>query len=121
MKTLLKQVEKLLLISFTTACIVHFLFIGYSILFPELPETKVYNVDLKDIEFPLVFKLCVHDLLNPKKRFKDLGYGSFFAFYRGQSMYNHTLYGWSGHTENGSSLGSIKSRYFFSDSCNVCA
>ena len=108
-----KHAKKLLLISFTTACFIHFLLIGYSIIFPELPETKVYNVDLKDIEFPLVYKLCFYDLLNPKKRFQELGYGDIWDFYRGRSMYNNTLYGWSGHTKNGSSLESMKSMYVF--------
>ena len=108
----LLKVDKILLILFSFACFIHLCSVGYNHIFLELPDTKVYNLDLKDIEFPLVYKLCVHDLINPKKRFRELGYDNIWGLYRGQSMYNNTLYGWSGHTENGSTLGSIKSMFF---------
>ena len=60
----MKRIETLLNIFFMVACITHVSFIGYYTINPELPEIKIYSKPLKDIEFPLVFRLCTNKLLN---------------------------------------------------------
>ena len=37
-----------------------------------------------------------------------MGYESDVAFFKGKSMYNESLYGWSGHTENGSTISNVE-------------
>ena len=42
------------------------------------------------------------------ERYKQFGYSSSYGFYRGQSLYNQSLVGWNGHTEDGETLGTIE-------------
>ena len=60
----MKRIETFLNIFFMIACITHVSFIGYYSINPVLPEIKIYSKPLKDIEFPLVFRLCTNKLLN---------------------------------------------------------
>ena len=89
-------------------CAVHIGLNGYYILHPQLPDIKVYEVDLKDMDFPLTFKLCATEVKNSYKRYTDLGYTNEFQFFMGKSSYNNTLYGWNGHTPNGSTVGDFE-------------
>ena len=74
----------------------------------------------KEIEFPLFFRICLNDLYDNERdveleldnvnveRYKQFGYSSSYGFYRGQSLYNQSLVGWNGHTEDGETLGTIE-------------
>ena len=76
---------------------------------PPLPNVKHYEQNLNRIEFPLIFKFCfLHREL--VYFLKDLGYDGILNFYHGQSRYNSSLYGWNGHTLNGRTKGSVKSK-----------
>ena len=95
---------------FVIICLVHISSITYFLIYPEFPDIKIYKRDLSDIEFPLSFKICVSDVNGADKRYKTFGYRNDFNFFSGNSMYNSSIYGWSGHTENGSSLDTVKSK-----------
>ena len=97
----MSKVATFLNTSFSIACIVHVTFIGYYIIYPVLPEIKIYSKDIKDIAFPLVFRLCAREFQDPDKKYKIIGYDNVMDFFRGQSMYDWKHYGWNGHKEKG--------------------
>ena len=105
---MLCKVGTFLSTSFTVACIIHVAFIGYNIIFPELPEIKIYSKDLKDIAFPLAFRLCAQEHQNPDEKYQKIGYKNAMEFFIGRSMYNWKHYGWNGHKENGEKVTSLE-------------
>ena len=90
------------------ACLIHIFTLWYTTLSPDHPDIKVYEKHLNEIEFPLSFLVCVNDLVNMTGRYKRLGYSNEWGFFTGKSRYNESIYGWGGHTENGSSYGSVE-------------
>ena len=91
-------------------CTVHIISIGYGIFCPNLPTIRVYKKDLKDIEFPISFRICAYELTNKDDRFIKLGYRSASNYFRGRSMFNESLVGWGGHTKNGTNIGTIEGK-----------
>ena len=81
---------------------------AFYILYPDLPEIKVLKKDLKNIAFPLSFKLCVSEKHKSSDRYQKVGYHNDVDFFKGKSMFNDSLYGWSGHTENGSTFSNVQ-------------
>ena len=75
---------------------------------PDLPTTKTYVKHLNEIEFPLVFRICAYEFDRSNVRFQNYGYSYDFDYFIGQSMYNNSLFGWNGHTKNGSTIGSFE-------------
>ena len=65
-----------------------------------------------NIDFPLVFKLCATELRNSYDRYSNLGYKDDFHFFKGVSKYNESLFGWSGHQPNGSTIADVKGKSF---------
>ena len=107
---MLKNTNSLFIISNTVIfcfCFVHISLNGYYILHPSLPEIKITNRFLEDIEFPLSLKLCVSEISNSYQRYSSLGYKHDFHFFEGRSAYNKSLFGWAGHTKEGSTMGEI--------------
>ena len=92
----------------TTVCMVHVIYIGYYNIYPDIPSVRVFRTDLKAISFPISFKICVEDTIDNQTRFAKLGYSSEWHYFRGQSKYDENKIGWNGHTENGSTLGSVE-------------
>ena len=88
-------------------CLVHVSLNGYYILYPELPDIKITNRKLEDIEFPLSLKVCVSEISNSFHRYSNLGYKNDFQFFYGKSAFNKSLIGWAGHTKDGSKVGEI--------------
>ena len=64
------------------------------------------NISLKS-SFPLVFRVCAHELHNSSARFRKYGYKYDYDYFNGKSMYNNTLFGFNGHTEDGKTIGSF--------------
>ena len=95
-------------IFFSIIFLIHISSIGYNILYPEVPEIVVYKRNLKEIDFPMSFRICVHELNDTRSRYQRFGYKNYDDFFRGKSMFNGSLYGWAGHDQNGSVLGSVE-------------
>ena len=64
---------------------------------PTNTRTWDEEVMLADIEFPLIFKICVIPGFNEKAVY-DAGYYSTYFYFLGQSLYDNQIYGWAGHT-----------------------
>ena len=80
-------------------------------IYPSVPSVKIYQKSYNEIEFPISIKICATESRTEEKlRTNMSGYERMFTFYQGQSMYNKSLFGWSGHTENGSHLGSVEGK-----------
>ena len=93
---------------FSVIFLIHISAIGYNILYPDVPEIIVSKKNLNEIEFPMTFRICAFDLYDTDSKYKLFGYESYKGFFRGMSMFNDTLYGWAGHDQNGSVLGSVE-------------
>lgn len=105
----MKRIETFFNTLFMIACIIHVSFIGYYIINPELPEIKIYSKTLKDIDFPIVFRLCKNKLTNLNhSKYDEIGYKDTKSFFKGISKYNWKHFGWNGHTLNGSVIGSFE-------------
>ena len=90
--------------------IAHLSYIGYELLYPKFPEIVKYKRNLSEIEFPVVFKVCANEanISSAKEKYTEVGYTDLWTFFYGQSLYNDSIYGWAGHTENGSTVGSVE-------------
>ena len=86
---------------FIIVCFMHIVKVIYMSASPEFAETKIYGKQLKDIEFPIAFILCVSEE-NFSQKYEEHGYSDEEHFFAGQSRYNNLNYGWFGHFENGS-------------------
>ena len=79
-------------------------------MFTKNPDIRVERKDLKEIEFPLAFKLCEDQGSNQDniENYRKFGYNNSRGFFRGESMFNKSLWGWNGHTRNNSIIGTVK-------------
>ena len=68
---------------------------------PSQTETHLKQKKLNDIEFPVVFKFCFKNSFDLSK-LKESGYSSVWDYFEGKSRYNDSIYGWAGHSADGS-------------------
>jgi hypothetical protein len=64
---------------------------------PSVTNTVVENKNLKDINFPLVFKICKSPGFNINA-LNEAGYDTIIDYFVGWSKYNPPIHGWAGHT-----------------------
>ena len=77
--------------------------------YPENPSVKIYKTPLKEIVFPITLKFCIKDLVaKPEARYQKYGYWNVWPFFLGQGMYGGKIFGWNGHTKNGSTIGTVQ-------------
>ena len=113
-RTMIKCVKFTYFINFifTLSCIVQVVKISQNQVSPPNPDIKIYQRELKDLEFPLAFIVCVHDSGNGSLRYQRVGYkdqDNFFTGYR-----NSEDFGWYGHQmENGSIIHSVEGSYIY--------
>ena len=105
---IISKIGTFLSTSFTIACIIHVAFIGYNIIYPEFPEIKIYSKDLKEIGFPLVFRLCAQEHQNPDEKYQKIGYKNAKEFFIGRSIYDWKHFGWNGHKNGGKVIGTLE-------------
>ena len=77
---------------------------------PEEPSVKSYKKKLGDIDFPMILRLCLQleDLDGNDTRLMSIGYENIRKYFKGNSYYNDSVIGWAGHTEKGSTVGSVE-------------
>ena len=84
------------------------LFISYNQIYPDNPSLRMYKRPLEDIIFPITLKFCIRELENASARYQKYGYCNFWPFYLGQRCYGGNIFGWNGHTRNGSTIATVK-------------
>ena len=89
----------------------HIFQIGQKLNSPEYPSVTVYKKDLKEIAFPISFKLCANELKNSSERYKRNGYSNFYDFFRGKVMFGDRYFGWNGHAQNRTNLKTVQGTY----------
>ena len=90
-------------------CLIQIFSLLDSTLNPDMPSTKIITKNLKDVNFPIIFKLCALKFKNdPYEHYKKVGYEDMLDFFKGKSMYNKSVIGWNGFHENGSTIGSVE-------------
>ena len=95
-------------ISFLLIFIIHIFTIGYNLKHPDYPEVRTRFEDLKNVDFPVSFKMCLTEHVNATERYKRIGYLDEIHFFWGRSRFNRSLIGWKGHTEEGLAYGSME-------------
>ena len=77
---------------------------------PKLPEIIMNYKNIRDVDMPLSFLVCL-TIKNPELRdqkFKDAGYNNIHSFFAGRNMHNDSIVGWFGHMKNGSTYNSLE-------------
>ena len=77
---------------------------------PVSTTTNKLLKNLKDVEFPAVFKICVYPPLRTKA-LKSLGYEDSFDYFNGDNRFNKSIKGWAGHLQDGGSYGNVTEVY----------
>ena len=110
MSPLFKRVIFIINFMFSIAFIFHVSWIIFLIVHPPLPEVEVSKEDLRDLEFPLVFRICAFELFGNTERYENVGYSDYWEFFNGNSMYNSELFGWSGFTEDNTTIATVEGK-----------
>ena len=75
---------------------------------PTVTHTWEKDVKLEDMEFPIVFKICVIPGFNTTA-LNEVGYDDSWSYFLGKSRFGNTTYGWAGHLLSGDdSLGNAE-------------
>jgi hypothetical protein len=73
---------------------------------PTVTNTGVEERDLKDLDFPVMLKVCATPGFN-ESALREVGYGSVLRYFEGTSMYNKSIVGWAGHSNSSEGHGSV--------------
>ena len=99
---------------FSIALVIHVFLVVFSMIYPNTPSVKVYKKSFNEINFPISIKICAtEDRDSDIMRHNVTGYARVFKFFMGESMFNDSLFGWRGHTKDGSTLGSTQGKFAF--------
>ena len=107
-KSFFKRLINLINLILLIICIINSCDVFYKLVNPALPSIHEYDTNLKDIEFPISFRICLDDLNKTYDRYKKLGYEDDYHFFLRRSKYNKSHYGWNGHTEDGATIGTTE-------------
>ena len=85
----------------------HVLVFTYHQLFPQKTSSRLEERKLDDIEFPILFKICLNPAYDLQK-LKDVGYISLWKYFVGTSdRASRKTYGWAGINENGTKYATV--------------
>ena len=108
MRSLINLLTRNYILLVNLGCLIGFCFQFGSVVdtyvHPTQTTITVTERDLRDFEFPLLFKICFNPSFN-KTVEEEAGYYDFFS---GKSKHNSSLVGWAGHTEEGGVLGTVE-------------
>ena len=80
--------------SLVVACVSHIGINAYYELYPDIPSVKQYKEDLRNINFPVSFTICVlREIFNETERYKAFGYDGYWDFYSGKSHIREGVFG----------------------------
>ena len=78
-------------------------------MWPQRTGSNMEEKKLRDIDFPVIFKICVRPGFN-STAFEELGYirATNWQFFTGRSKYNRSIIGWAGHTNQSGVQGTVQ-------------
>ena len=76
---------------------------------PQETLIGTQKVGFEKIEFPLIFKICIKPGFNDTE-LRKLGYLNGFTYLMGVSRYNHSHFGWAGHTPEGDIVSNVSGK-----------
>ena len=79
--------------------LVHMCLVIRQELYPTEVKRKEETKNLREIEFPALFKVCVKPSFN-EQELNKVGYNSAYHYFKGTSKYNSSIHGYKGHTED---------------------
>ena len=74
---------------------------------PSMTITQEKMVNLEDIEFPVVIKICIIPGFD-EAAIRDAGYAESWYYFYGQSKFDGSIFGWAGHNNQSETLGEVK-------------
>ena len=77
---------------------------------PRLTNTRVETREIQGYDFPLIFEICIQPAFN-KTALEETGYGHEYRYFQGKSMFNNSVFGWAGHTNDSSTYGTVEEVY----------
>ena len=77
---------------------------------PKFPTTRVKDVALKDLDFPLIFKICAEPGFN-QTALNEVGYSRLSEYFKGKSRFNGAVFGWAGHTSENTTWGGVEETF----------
>ena len=93
-KMLGHNLSKFLNIVLIISCVVHIMFLFYDNCNPKLPEMIMKYKNIKDVDMPLSFLVCLtmknSELIDQK--FKDAGYNDIYSFFAGRNRHNASIH-----------------------------
>ena len=104
------NLSKFLNVVLIISCLIHIMFLLYNNSNPEFPEIIMNHKNIRDVDMPLSFLVCL-TIKHPErldKSFLKVGYKNVHRIFTGRSMYNDSIIGWFGHMENGSTYNSLE-------------
>ena len=81
-----------------------------SMMNPQETLIGTHKVGFEKIEFPLIFKICIKPGFNDTE-LRKLGYLNGFTYLMGVSRYNHSHFGWAGHTPEGAVVSNVSGNF----------
>ena len=78
--------------------------------YPSQKTADITEKKLDDIEFPIIFKICVKPGFNISA-LKEEGYSGISVYFLGRSRFNSSLYGWAGHSNTSGARGTVEDVY----------
>ena len=85
----------------------HVLVFTYHQLFPQKTSSRLEERKLDDIEFPILFKICLNPAFDLQK-LKNVGYSSLWRYFVGKSdRASRKTYGWAGINEDGTKYATV--------------
>jgi hypothetical protein len=97
----------ILTLACTTALLVQLGLVIRGYVAPTLTNTRVEQQDLKDMDFPLIFKICVDPGFDQTAIF-EAGYRNTWEYFIGRNRFNSSIVGWAGHTNTSGVQGSVQ-------------
>ena len=73
---------------------------------PTQTVTSTVRKNLSDMDFPVLFKICIKPGFNTTA-LKEVGYAGEWEYFAGISRYNSSLVGWAGHGEDGRAVSNV--------------
>ena len=77
----MKSLKFILYTILSVSCLIHILLIGNQLLHPNLPDTRIYKKYLKEIEFPISFRICAYNLSSATRKYENVGYRYAYDFF----------------------------------------